>query len=210
MELRAKILRKIIVFVMVAAIAIPFISPEIFAAAKVTAEGPATVSTGETFTVRVTYGGDEQVGRVDGQLTYDTSKLEYISGGTSEGDTGYVQMKLAGTDGTITFTLKFKAIESGNTELQITTNEMYDFAEIPLDTPSLTKNIKIGSDGGGANDDGKKEEVEEIESEASAEDEYAVEYLEDENNNITMILLISAAVLLVLIIIIAVVLRKRR
>jgi len=212
MDLRAKILRKIIVFVMVAAIAIPFISPEIFAAAKVTAEGKDVVGVGETFTVKVTYGG-EQIGRVDGQLTYDTSKLEYISGGTSEGDTGYVQMKLAGTDGTITFTLKFKAIESGNTELQITTNEIYDFAEIPLDTPSLTKNIKIGSDGGGANDDGKKEEAAETESEALAEDEYAVEYLEDENNNnnnITMILLISAAVLLVLIIIIAVVLRKRR
>lgn len=38
MELRSKIFRKLIVFVMVAAIAIPFISPEIFAAAKVTAE----------------------------------------------------------------------------------------------------------------------------------------------------------------------------
>ena len=209
MELRNKILKKLIVFVIVTAIAIPFISPEIFAAAKVTAECENNLSAGETFTVKVTYGG-EQIGRVDGQLIYDTSKLEYISGGTSEGDTGYVQLKLAGTDGTISFDLKFKALEEGNTSLDITTNEIYDFAEIPLDTPSLTKDITIKSSGGGAaNDESSKEEVAATDPAADPiyQDE---EFAKQQNNKLTMILVGSAAVLVLLIIIISVVLRKRK
>lgn len=208
MELRSKIFRKLIVFVMVAAIAIPFISPEIFAAAKVTAECGSKINVGDTFTIKVTYGGD-QIGRVDGQLTYDTSKLEYISGGTSEGDTGYVQMKLAGTDGTISFDLKFKALEEGDTNLEITTNEIYDFAEISLDTPSLSKNINIGASGGGANDESiKKEDV--AATDPAADEIYQdEEFAEQQNNKLTMILIGSAAVLLLLIIVIAVVLRRR-
>lgn len=209
MELGSKILRKLIVFVMVAAIAIPFISPEIFAAATVTAECGSKVSVGDTFTIKVTYGG-EQIGRVDGQLTYDTSKLEYISGGTSEGDTGYVQMKLAGTDGTISFNLKFKAIEEGSTNLEITTNEIYDFAEIPLDTPSLTKTISVSADGSSSIDENVSEENLSATDPAADEIYQDEEFVEEHNNKLTMILIGSAAVLVLLIIVISVVLRKRR
>jgi len=208
MELRYNIFRKLIVLVMVLAIAIPFISPEIFAAAKITAEGGDKVAAGDTFTVRVTYGG-EDIGRVDGQLTYDTSKLEYIKGGSSEGDTGYVQLKLAGTDGTITFTLQFKALEAGETNLEITTNEIYDFAEIPLDTPSLTKTITI-NDGGGNKVEESEKETTDVSQDVTVENEYIDEAEEDEGIDTTFILIISAAVILIIVIIISIVLRRRK
>lgn len=204
-----KILKKLTVFVLIAMITMPFVSSYTFAAAKVTAEGGANVKVGDTFIVKVTYGGDE-IGRVDGQLTYDTSKLEYISGGTSEGDTGYVQMKLAGTDGTITFTLKFKALEEGSTNLEITTNEIYDFAEIPLDNPSLSKNIVIGG-GERATENNTISEEELSTLEQVPYDPDQLEESDDESlfDN-TLFLIISAAVLVLLIIIISVVLRKRK
>ncbi len=137
------ILRKLIVLVAVLALLIPVISPEVFAASSVTISTGNSVKGGDTFTVAVTFGGGS-VGRVDASLSYDTDKLTYISGGSSSGNTGYIQLAQAGTDGSVTFNIKFQAVTDGDTTLSVTTYEMYDLDESYMsEQPSATKTISI-------------------------------------------------------------------
>lgn len=137
------ILRKMIITVMVLALLIPIISPEVFAASSVTISGGDNVKGGDTFTVAVTFGGGD-IGRVDASMTYDTEMLTYISGGSSTGNTGYIQLKEAGTDGSITFNIKFQALTEGSASLQVTTSEMYDMNEVYMsEKPSASKTVSI-------------------------------------------------------------------
>lgn len=118
-------------------------APEVFAASSVTISGGDSVKGGDSFTVAVTFGGGS-VGRVDGQLTYDTDKLTYISGGSSSGNTGYIQLKKAGIDGSVTFNIEFQAVSDGSTSLEVTTNEIYNLDEVYTgETPSASKTISI-------------------------------------------------------------------
>lgn len=137
-----KILRKAAAVIVAMALTIPLISPGVFAESSVYINCSDSIKGGETFTAAVVFSGGD-VGRVDAQLYYDTDELTYISGGTSKGDTGYVQLKSAGTEGAIVFNLKFQALTDGDAELQVTTNEMYDLDEGAMGTPSATKTISI-------------------------------------------------------------------
>ena len=71
-------------FLVVAAFAVPLLTPRVFAASTVSISGGDQVKGGETFTVTVTYSG-AQIGSVNGSMTYDTNKLNYLSGGSSNG-----------------------------------------------------------------------------------------------------------------------------
>ena len=64
----------------------------VFASPGVTITGGDDVKGGETFTVTVKFSGGD-IGRVEGSLTYDTDRLTYISGGTSSGNSGYIQLQ---------------------------------------------------------------------------------------------------------------------
>lgn len=75
-------------------------------------------------------------------MTYDTNKLNYLSGGSSSGNTGYIQMKEMGS-GSISFQIKFQAVGDGSTTLKVDTTEMYDVNDNALDTPSATKTVKV-------------------------------------------------------------------
>ena len=205
-----KVLRKIIAFVVVLAIMIPLVSPRVFAETAVTISGGDNVKGGDTFTVAVTFGSGE-VGRVDAQLLYDTDKLTYLSGGSSSGNTGYIQLKDAGTEGSITFNIEFQAITEGDATLEVTTNEMYDLDEMYLDTPSSSKSITIS---------GNAEEEEMITETASPDEPVETTELTgvdekpeeetDDSSSINLIFIFGAVVLVILIVIIAVVLAARK
>lgn len=190
---------------------IPVMAPEVFAASSVTISGGDSVKGGDTFTVAVTFGGGS-VGRVDGQLTYDTDKLTYISGGSSSGNSGYIQLKKAGTDGSVVFNIEFQAVSDGSTTLEVTTNEIYDLDEVYLgDTPSASKTVSIS--GKAASEDlitqttSPEEPVEATELigvDEKPEDEA------DSTLNMNLILIIIAVVLVVLIVIIAIALKKKK
>ena len=77
-SLTERILRIAIITIVILSMVVPIVSPRVFAASSVTISGGDSVKGGDTFTVAVTFGGGS-VGRVDGQLTYDTDKLTYIS-----------------------------------------------------------------------------------------------------------------------------------
>ncbi len=204
--LSEKILRKIIAFIVVIAFIVPFMAPGVFAASSVSISGGDNVEGGDTFSVAVTFGGGD-VGRVDAQLLYDTDQLTYISGGTSSGNTGYIQLKSAGTEGAIVFNVKFQAVSEGTATLQVTTNEMYDLEERSMDTPSTSKSITI--QGSAAEEELITEPADEEQPEESSA-LMGVDELEEETGVNNMIPFIAAGfVLLVLIIVIVVVLTRK-
>ncbi|MEG2323825.1 MAG: hypothetical protein RSA73_03305 [Anaerovoracaceae bacterium] len=104
--------------------------------------GDAKVKAGETFTVTVKYSG-RSLGMVNGDLTYDTNAISYISGGSSSGDGGLVQLKKASEGKTVAFKVKFKGVKGGKSTLKLTTNEAYDLDGKSLSTPSSSKSITV-------------------------------------------------------------------
>lgn len=189
--------------------AVLIMAPQAFAAASVTMSGGDNVKGGDTFYVAVTFGGGD-VGRVDALINYDTSKLTYISGGTSTGNAGYISLAKAGTEGSITFNLKFQALTDGNATLKLTTYDLYNLDEMPMDEyPSATKTINIKGDA--ADNDLVEQETSPDEPEEPTS-LVGVDEMEDEQNdkNITWILIVGAVVLVVLIILIAVILNKNK
>ena len=203
------ILRKLIVLVAVLALLIPVLSPEVFAASSVTISTGSSVKGGDTFTVAVTFGGGS-VGRVDASLSYDTEKLTYISGGSSSGNTGYIQLAQAGTDGSVTFNIKFQAVTDGDTTLSVTTYEMYDLDESYMsEQPSATKTISIA--GNAASDQLITETTSPDkpvkETELSGVDE---KQTGTDSGNGILLMIALIAIPVILIIVIAVILAKKK
>ena len=116
-----------------------------YADVNIKVKGASDLQKGAGYTVTVVFSGDD-LGRVDGQATYDTSKLSYVSGGSSSGDNGYIELKEAGTGEDITFKLKFKAIGAGSTDIKITTNGVYNLEEEIIGTPSSSQSVDIAEE----------------------------------------------------------------
>ena len=112
------------------------------AGSSVVISGSKSVNQGESFTVTVTFKGDD-IGRVDGQMTYDSSVLSYVSGGSSKGDNGYIELADAGTGEELTFNLKFKASGEGTTSLKVTTQGVYNLEEEYIDAPSGEMQVSV-------------------------------------------------------------------
>ncbi len=208
-----RLLRRIIVFLVILAFAVPLLTPRVFAASVVNISGGNEVKGGETFTVTVTY-SNSKLASVNGSMTYDTDKLNYLSGGSSSGNTGYIQLRENGSE-TISFQIKFQAIGEGSTTLDVSTTEMYDANGNSLDTPSASKKINVI----GKADSDKVIEETQAETEAATIAEETTEAGVDEKTDQDdadnssggyMFLIISAAALAVIIAVIAAVLIKKR
>ncbi len=159
------ILKRLAAVIVVPMIIVPASTFDSHAASTVSVTGGDDVRGGEVFTVTVTFDGDE-IGRVVGDITYDTDMLSYISGGSSSGNVGYVELRNAGTGEPLTFNLKFQALKEGSTELTVAASEMYDLGEGYMDTPSATKTVTIS---GNADEEEIIEETTEPEDIASEE-----------------------------------------
>ena len=159
------ILKKIAVILMAAMIIMPATTFNSHAASTVSVTGGDDVKGGEVFTLTIVFNG-ENIGRVVGDITYDTDMLSYISGGSSSGNVGYVELKNAGTGEPLKFELEFQALKEGSTELTVAASEMYDLGEGYMDTPSTTKTVTIS---GNADEDEIIEETTEPEDTASEE-----------------------------------------
>lgn len=117
------------------------------ASSSVSISGGGSADVGKTITVTVTYKGGS-LGYVNGQLTYDNSKLQYVSGGSSQGDAGLVELKAYADDasGKLSFRVKFKAVGSGSTGLNLETLETQNLdGDQDLGRPSASKTVNIKS-----------------------------------------------------------------
>lgn len=140
-----KFLKKIAAIMLAAIIIIPASVTDTYASSTVSVTGGDDVKGGEVFTVTVIFDG-ENIGRVTGGITYDTDMISYISGGSSSGNVGYVELKTAGTGEPLKFELEFQALKEGSTALNVSAAEMYDLNEGYMDTPSTTKTVTISGD----------------------------------------------------------------
>ena len=201
-------LRRAIVLIVVMAFMIPLLTPKVFAASGISITGGDSVNGGETFTITVEFTGD-YIGRVDGQLTYDTDKLSYISGGSSSGNSGYVQLKKAGTGEKLVFNLKFQAVSDGSTEVSVSTNEVYDLDERELEQMSASRSINISGD---AAEEEKITETAEQEESAEITERTGVDEKPQKETkaNTVLILAVAAAVIVVLLAVVLTLLKKNR
>lgn len=201
-------LRRAIVLIVVMAFMIPLFTPKVFAASGISITGGDSVTGGETFTVTVEFTGD-YIGRVDGQMTYDTDKLSYISGGSSSGNSGYVQLKKAGTGEKLSFNLKFQAISDGSTEVNVSTNEIYDLDEREMEQMSASKSINISGD---AVEEEKVTETTKQEAVAETTERKGVDEKPqtEKRTNTVIILAVAAAVIVILLAVVLTLLKKGR
>lgn len=112
---------------------------------SVSITGVKSAKVGDTITVTVTYKG-AALGYVNGQLTYDNSKVQYLSGGSSQGDAGLVELKNYASDasGKLTFQVKFRAAAAGRVSLNLETLETQNLdGDQSMGTPSASKTLAI-------------------------------------------------------------------
>lgn len=200
-----RVLHRLAVIMLAAMIIVPVISVPSAAASSVSITGGDNVNGGDTFTVTVTYSGNS-IGRVTANMTYDKSMLTYISGGSSTGNNGYIELKNAGTGEAITFRLKFQALKGGSTTLQVETIEMYDLDEQYMSVPSVSsKNVTISGDAA---------EDEMVQETTATEDDYEVDVISvDEKEppvSYTMVLVIGAILAAILVTVVAIVIRRKK
>lgn len=190
------------------------------ASSSVSISGSGSADVGKTVTVTVTYKGSS-LGYVNGQLSYDNSKLQYLSGGSSQGDAGLVELKAYADDasGKLAFRVKFKAVGSGSTGLDLETLETQNLdGDQDMGQPSASKTVTIKS--APTTETTEESTIEETTeettqatttapTEASQSDEQ-VQRQESEGGLSYLVVIGIGAVILILIIAVAIGLRKKR
>lgn len=192
------------------------------ASSSVSISGSGSADVGKTVTVTVTYKGSS-LGYVNGQLSYDNSKLQYLSGGSSQGDAGLVELKAYADDasGKLAFRVKFKAVGSGSTGLDLETLETQNLdGDQDMGQPSASKTVTIKS--APTTETTEESTIEETTeettqaattapTEASQSDEQAQAQRQESEGGVSYLVVIGiGAVILILIIAVAIGLRKKR
>ena len=100
------------------------------AAGKITFSDP-TVTVGNQVSVKMKIASSDgtALGASDVRLQYDSSALEFLSGTSANGGAGSIRVLGAMESAnqiTFTFTLKFKALKAGTTNIKVTSQEVYD------------------------------------------------------------------------------------
>lgn len=96
--------------------------------AKIAFSDPS-VMVGNDVTVTMKVTSDSALGTAEVMLAYDPNVLEFVSGTNANGGAGAI--KVLGTmesadQKTFSFTLKFKALQAGSTQISVTSQEIYD------------------------------------------------------------------------------------
>lgn len=153
MLVKKKLLSGILTIAMTLAFVVSFVPSEVHGTTSVSISGGDDVNVGDEFTISVEFTGDDTA-RVEGQIGYDENVLKYISGGKTGGG-GFVDLSNSGSDGTVVFDIKFKAIDGGTTGIDVSSSAIYDNNKNQIDNCASTKVIKIA----GAADSGNDEAV---------------------------------------------------
>ncbi|MEZ4357820.1 MAG: cohesin domain-containing protein [Eubacteriales bacterium] len=148
-------------FIISIAFLIFFVSVPVANAASVTLKtkvSPETVYIGDTITVTVTFtSSDEAIGTLQASLKYDADKMEYISGGgnaveLSNGSGGILDIG-SGTEYTMSYSLRFRALKTGKAYFSVTSSEITGFeSNKSVGSPTLKTNISINTSNDNSND----------------------------------------------------------
>lgn len=139
---------------------------------------PESIKAGESFNITVAYEGDD-FSRVDAQLEYDTEYIKYISGGTSSGNSGVVQISDYGDEnGAIKVTLKFEAKKDGQSKVLLNTSELYNYGEEYIQVEQVEKNITVDQKIDEEAEE-KTENIESVDEETDNEDSIETENVDE-------------------------------
>lgn len=121
-----------------------------------------TGKVGEEITIKVKMeAGGAAIGDGQATISYDSSKLEFVSGTNATNENGTVQLSASGTgtETELNFELKFKALAEGETTIETLSSTAYLFSDETLNLVPGTGTVKIeagsgtteatGSDGNG-------------------------------------------------------------
>jgi hypothetical protein len=125
-------LKKLIVSVMAVcmiAVVVPFGQIVSFASNTKIAFSDPSVMVGNEVTVSMKVTSDTALGTAEIMLAYDPNILEFVSGSNANGGAGAI--KILGTmdsadQKSFNFTLKFKTLQAGNAQINVTSQEIYD------------------------------------------------------------------------------------
>lgn len=113
-----------------AAVVIPFHMLTSFAGSAKIAFTDPSATVGQEFNVSVKITATEgELGTADLVLSYDPSYIEFVSGSNANGGAGSIRLVgTADSDATTVFSysLKFKAIQAGNSAISVSSYEVYD------------------------------------------------------------------------------------
>lgn len=115
---------------MICAAGIPQWTMEAWAASAVISFSDPQVKVGEDFSVNVKIASsDGNIGNVDLMLKYDSDAIEFSEGADASGGAGSIHVK-SSTESTstktVTYTLKFKALAEGTSQITVDSSEIYD------------------------------------------------------------------------------------
>lgn len=118
-----------VLFLFIAAVPMQMLTAHA-ATGKITFSDPS-VTVGEQVSVKLKIASSDgaALGASDVRLQYDSSALEFVSGTSANGGAGSIRVigaMEAENQTTFTFTLKFKALKAGTTNIKVTSQEVYD------------------------------------------------------------------------------------
>ncbi len=124
-----------------------------------------TGKVGEEITIKVKMeAGGAAIGDGQATISYDSSKLEFISGTNATNENGTVQLSASGTgtETELNFELKFKALAEGETTIETIRSTAYLFSDETLNLVPGTGTVKIEAGNGttestGLDGDGERE-----------------------------------------------------
>ena len=176
-----------------------------FATADISITSDDNIREGDTFTMIVSFSGPN-IDRAVAELKYDTEKLSYISGGTSNGDGGTVALSGASSSGKyVSFSLEFCAVQAGTSSVTCQSLEMYNLDGNMIENAKLTREIEISAAAGEADNPSQEENVKVIETPEIEEDD-----MDSVRPFIRFDTVLIAVTALVLVILILAAIRRRR
>lgn len=115
-----------------------------------------TGKVGDNITVTVKIGGNgSPIGDGDATLTYDASKLEFVSGTNATGGNGTVTLSASGT-GTeveLNYEIVFKALAEGTTTIEVSSSTAYLFSDETLNLQHGKSTVTVEAADSGAPSD---------------------------------------------------------
>lgn len=175
-------MRKFKIFKVVMALVLCMILAQPASAAGASAKiyMPEKIKAGDNFSITVEYQGDD-FSRVDAQLEYDTEYIKYVSGGTSSGNSGIVQLSDYGDEnGDIEFVLSFEAKKDGQSTVFLDTSELYNYGEEYLQLEQVSSKVTIEQKESEKTEEESAENVESVDEETDSEENIETENV-DEN-----------------------------
>ena len=81
---------------------------------------------GEEFTVSMHVQGDSAISNTNIVLSYDSEKMEFVSGDSASGSGGELTVKSSGNEADVYYSLRFKALKDGSAAIQVKSATLED------------------------------------------------------------------------------------